>query len=176
MSVKPKIEIQKVVNRLEVTQSARPSVTINQQSTPTIILKVGGGGIQGPSSSTDDAVARFDGTSGLAISTSPVSIDDAGVLSGYRLAYVMVVADYTATASDNIIGVDSTSAPITVALQDPVAAGRGRVMTVKDEGGASLTNGITVTADMVDGSGSFVVDVPYAAATVYSNGAKWCLY
>jgi hypothetical protein len=88
----------------------------------------------------------------------------------------MVVADYTATASDNIIGVDSTSAPITVALQDPVAAGRGRVMTVKDEGGASLTNGITVTADMVDGSGSFVVDVPYAAATVYSNGAKWCLY
>jgi hypothetical protein len=43
---------------------------------------VTGGGVSGPGTSTDNAIARFDGTTGQAIKNSAVTVDDAGNISG----------------------------------------------------------------------------------------------
>lgn len=40
--------------------------------------------VTGPSSATDNAVMRFDGTTGKVAQNSPVTIDDNGVLAGFR--------------------------------------------------------------------------------------------
>jgi hypothetical protein len=40
--------------------------------------------VVGPSSATDNAVARFDATTGKLVQDSPVTIDDDGVLAGFR--------------------------------------------------------------------------------------------
>lgn len=42
-------------------------------------------GTTGPSSSTDNAVARFDSTTGKVLQNSVVTIDDNGVLAGHRI-------------------------------------------------------------------------------------------
>lgn len=47
---------------------------------------VGTGDVVGPGSSTDNAVARFDGTTGKLIQNSVVTISDAGVISGATFA------------------------------------------------------------------------------------------
>ena len=63
--------------RFENLESAIQGAYLNPPQTPTT-----GGEVFGPSSSTDNAVARFDGTSGKLIQNSVTTIDDTGNASG----------------------------------------------------------------------------------------------
>lgn len=55
----------------------------------------GAGDVTGPASSTDNRVVRMDGTTGKVVQQSPVTISDAGLISGGSMAY----ADLTGTPS-----------------------------------------------------------------------------
>ena len=64
----------------------------------------GVGDVVGPGSSTDNALARFDGTTGKLLQNSGVILDDANSLTGINsLTVTTLVATTTVTTGDNII-------------------------------------------------------------------------
>jgi hypothetical protein len=83
---------------------------------------------------------------------------------------------YTCTASDYIVAVTNTSAPRVITLPAAAAAGRGRQIIVKDEGGLSGTNAITINVTgggTIDGSASKTLQRDYGVMGFYSDGAQW---
>lgn len=97
------------------TDSSADSVTINA---------AGGGGtgdVVGPASSTDNAIARFDGTTGKLIQNSGASIDDSGGLT----AASVLVSGNSMTISNNNNGVllQSTAAGQLILKSDAGIAG-----------------------------------------------------
>ncbi len=64
----------------------------------------GGGDVNGPASSTSNAIARFNGTTGKLIQNSTVTLDNAGVLSGATLGTGNTLGDVTV----NVAGTDAT--------------------------------------------------------------------
>ena len=52
----------------------------------------------------------------------------------------------------------------------------GRIIMVKDSGGNSHSNNITISrngSDVIDGEASIVLESPYAAVTLVCNGSNW---
>jgi len=150
---------------------------------PTFQAAAGTGDFSGPGSSTDNAVVRFDGTTGKTGQNSGVIIDDSNNVSG--------IADLTFTSSLNlsvqstavnantngaaIVLVTDTSAARTITLDtDDVVA--GRVITVKDQSGGAGTNNITIAteaAETIDGNASVAITVDYGVGRLVSDGTNW---
>jgi len=90
-----------------------------------------------------------------------------------------VAGNYTATTNDKILGVNATG-PLQITL--PAASGfsAGQYFTIKDEAGNANTHNITVSAssgDRIDGAGTIILESPYAAVNIYSNGTdKFFIY
>lgn len=100
---------------------------------------------------------------------------------GRRLAYQsMSSSTYGLTYNKNIIGVNTTliATPV-INLPNPTtdpAKYQGFTVIIKDEGGASSGNAITINAapgTTIDGSGSVTISTNYASLTLYSNGSNW---
>lgn len=87
------------------------------------------------------------------------------------VAVKTVTADYTATADDEYIGVDSKSA-----VQISLPAGiNGRRYTIADEHGKNLGK-ITISAnntEKINNNSNFVISVPYQSVTVVFNSGDW---
>lgn len=82
-----------------------------------------------------------------------------------------VTANYTATITDEYIGVFSANA-VTISLP---AGFDGRVYTIKDEygqGSGKITIQSTV-GEQVDGKPNYVIGVPYQSVSVVSRASKW---
>jgi hypothetical protein len=76
----------------KATLTAGTNITItNAAGAITIAASGGSGDVVGPSSATDNAIARFDTTTGKLIQNSVVTVGDTGVVTG--------VTDFTATGS-----------------------------------------------------------------------------
>jgi len=78
---------------------------------------------------------------------------------------------YTATSTDEYIGVTSSNA-VTITL--PVGI-NGRVYTIKDENGSG-TGSITITpssGELIDGSSSYTMIIPYESVTVVFRASQW---
>jgi hypothetical protein len=96
------------------------------------------GYVEGPSSATDNAIARFNGTSGELIQNSGVIIDDSNNLSGIG----------NITLSGTVDGIDISTIPSTYALQaTTISAGAGL------SGGGSLSSNRTISlqSGLLDG-------------------------
>lgn len=105
-----------------------------------------GGGVAGPGSSTDNAVARFDGTGGSTIQDSGVIIDDDDNVSGAGTLIAVKTTDFTLALSDNgktLEGNSATAQSITVPENastslpvgfqvDVVQIGAGQITFVED--------------------------------------------
>lgn len=104
----------------------------------------------------------------VSASTGDITISASGVTS---IATTLVTADtYTATATDNYIGVNNTD-PVTITL--PVGVD-GRTYTVKDENGdAAVEITVVGTGENIDSAASFIITVPFAAATFVFRGTEW---
>jgi hypothetical protein len=65
-----------------------------------------GAGVTGPGSSTDNAIARFDGTTGATIQNSLATINDSGIIDavGYSAGGTAAVADGTYTVGAKLTG------------------------------------------------------------------------
>jgi hypothetical protein len=74
--------------------------------------------------------------------------------------------------SDEIVGCLSNTGVVSVILPMPQA---GHRVTIKDEGGAAFTSNITITpmAATIDGGPNLILNVNFAAATLYYNGTNW---
>ena len=84
-------------------------------------------------------------------------------------SHVHVSADYTMTANDYFVGVDTTGAAVTVTLPTAI---EGATYIVKDEGGDAGTNNITV-AGTIDGATNYVINTNYGKVQLYSDGTNW---
>lgn len=82
-----------------------------------------------------------------------------------------VTANYTATVTDEYIGVSSATA-VTISLP---AGFDGRVYTIKDEYGQG-SGKITIqpiAGQLVDGKISYVISIPYQSVNVVSRAGNW---
>jgi len=98
------------------------------------------------------------------------------LLGGMVHKRVSKTADYTITTGDYYIGVDTTGGTFTLTLPVANNTAEGQTFIVKDEGGASNTNAVVIhtsgDADKIDGGDSVVLESPYAAIAIYSDGTS----
>jgi hypothetical protein len=152
----------------------------------------GAGDVVGPASSTDNAVARFDGVTGKLIQNSVVIIDDSGNTSGVAALTTSGIvtqgsgqvvkraaagaSPYTVLSTDYIVEVNTGSA-YTIRLPNAPTAGTEYV--IKDVTGTAAANNITLTtvggAVTIDGVTSVAINTNYASVRVYFNGTSYFL-
>ena len=104
---------------------------------------------------------------------------DTDVDVGKAKRRLSITADYNITAADHFIGVDTTSGAVTVTLPARSSIGEGKIYIIKDEGGASATNGIKVQcADSarIDNLTSITLSSNYCAISIYFNASDWHIY
>ena len=90
-----------------------------------------------------------------------------------------VTSTVTASVSSKILGV-SASSGIDIRLPSAASYVAGQNFIVKDEGGNSNVNNITIRtsgSQTIDGNNSIVLESPYAAVNIYSDGtSKFFIY
>jgi len=87
-----------------------------------------------------------------------------------------VNTSYTATGTDEIILVNSTSGPITITI--PGIHITGKRFIIKDRNGTAFTNNITIVSsdgDTIDGQPNFVLNNTRQSAMIHSDGSVWYL-
>jgi len=97
----------------KATLTAGTGVTITNAAGAITIAASGGGGggdVVGPASSTDNAIARFDTTTGKLIQNSVGILSDAGALSGLTTISASGAITSTQTASADVITATSATA------------------------------------------------------------------
>lgn len=87
------------------------------------------------------------------------------------IAVTGTTTNYTATANDEYIGVNSASAvTITLPLGTP-----GRVYTIKDEYGQG-SGKITIqptSPEQIDGKNNYIISVPYQSVSAVYRAGQW---
>lgn len=84
----------------------------------TYVDSLGAGDVSGPASSTDNAVARFNGTTGKSIQNSTVTIDDNGVITTPRYIKAINLDTVAGTSSTNdFFRGDGSAAPSWIAAR-----------------------------------------------------------
>lgn len=135
-----------------------------------------------------EANLTFDGsildlTGGMSASTyvsSSTFYGDGSNLTGISsFTRRAVTTTTTASISDRLLGV-SASAALEIRLPAANVLTSGQYITIKDEAGNSNVNNITILtsgSETIDGGPSIVMESPYAAVTVYSDGTdKYFVY
>jgi|7_EtaG_2_1085326.scaffolds.fasta_scaffold04700_2 hypothetical protein len=125
----------------------------------------------------------LDLTGGMSASTyvsSSTYYGDGSNLSGISsYSRRSVTSTTTASISDTLLGV-SASAALEIRLPGASVLTSGQYITIKDEGGNSDVNNITILtsgSETIDGGSSIVMESAYAAVTIYSNGTdKYFVY
>lgn len=107
---------------------------------------------------------------GIAISTSRgnITISAAGA---DLISTIGVTGNYTATSTDEYIGVYSAAA-VTITLPIGIT---GRVYTIKDEYGQG-SGKITIQpsgTEKIDNANNYVISVPYQSVSVVFRGGQW---
>jgi hypothetical protein len=116
---------------------------------------------------------------GAAVVASNSGNDVTVTLSSDVYSRTAVTSTITSSVSDKILGV-SASAAIDIRL--PAASGfvGGQTFTIKDEAGNANTNNITIKtagSDTIDGTNFIVLESPYSAVNLYSDGSsKFFIY
>ncbi len=85
----------------------------------------------------------------------------------------ITAATYTATTTDNLIGVNRAGV-VTITLPSGMSAGRTFVVT--DESGAAGSNTVTIDtagSELIDGAASVTITTNYGSVPFYFNGTDW---
>lgn len=101
------------LNALLPTQTGNNGKVLSTDGTNATWTTNGSGDVTGPSSATDNAVARFDTTTGKLIQNSVVTIDDTGVIAGAtsisNINYVDFDTAYATTLTEGQLGWDGNN-------------------------------------------------------------------
>lgn len=148
------------------------------------------GDVVGPASSTDNAVVRWDGTTGKSIKDSLAILDNAGALSGLTslsvtgpttmngAQIVKITAPgaypYNVLTTDYIVAIDTSSAR-TILLPD--APTTGQVFVIKDSIGTANSNNISLTTVggvvTIDGATTQTMSSNWQSVSVVFNGTSY---
>ena len=127
---------------------------------------------EGSNLTTGVTSLNFVGTSVTATNSG----DDVTVSIGGAIDYsrTVVTTHITSSYTDRILGVNATAS---LDIRLPAASGfsAGQYLVIKDDGGNADSNNIVVKtagSDTIDGLSSIILDSPYAAVNVYSNGTN----
>lgn len=128
-------------------------------------------------SSITTAVTSFDFVGSGVTATNSGNNVTVTINGGIDYGRTQVTTTITASTSSRILGVTASSA-IEIRLPSASDYSPGQYFTVKDESGTSNT--ITILASgsqKIDGVSSIILESPYAAVNIYSNGAdKFFVY
>ncbi len=94
---------------------------------------------------------------------------------GVSLAHISKDTNYTTTADDCIVSVDSTGGAVTITLGSASVAA-GKIVVIKDAGGSANSNNITIDtegSETIDGSASTSITSDYGVVRLYSDGTNW---
>lgn len=130
----------------------------------------GAGDVVGPSSSTDNALARFDGTTGKAIQNSVGTLDDSGNLAGI-LSEQYNVAGTPPTIVEGLEAWDSGNGTLELGLKGGVVTykyGQQEFARIYNGSGSTMTKGQVV---YIVGAQGNRVDVRLARANAESTSA-----
>ena len=109
-------------------------------------------------------------------STDTLTVSGAATFSaGISVNRVSKNANYTATKTDTIIGVDCSGGAKTITL--PTAGTiNGKVYIIKDESGDASSNNITVAtegSETIDGANTKTINSDYGVLRIYSDGTNY---
>lgn len=129
----PRVESPLDMTGSKITNLADPTAPQDAATKAYVDATAGGGDVEGPASSADNAIARYDGTTGKLIQNSAATINDAGAIG----AVAVGVTDYV----DFVLPAGTPANPAANTLRVYVVAGTGLV--AKDSTGATapLTHG-----------------------------------
>ncbi len=176
--------------------------SLNDDGGGQVTLTIGLGDVVGPGSSTDNAITRFDSTTGKLLQNSTVIVDDSGNISGvgtissgaitstgsssfatltsthlttsdFKSGYVSKTTNYTATTSDYFIACDSSGGSFTITLPTAASIAGFHLYVKKID-----SSGNTVTIDgnsseTIDGAATKIINTQYETIGIISNGASW---
>jgi len=111
------------------------------------------------------------GKVGIGTATPNSVLAAAGAIS---LPIVTKTANYTATANDSTILVDTSGGSVTISLPTSVGIA-GRIYTIKK---VSISNLVIIDPDgseTIDGDPTKSINSPYDAVTCQSDGANWVI-
>ncbi len=83
---------------------------------------------------------------------------------------------YSVVASDYIIGVDTSGGAVEIDLQAAATAGTGRMLIIKDVGGAAGTNNITIDpngSEKIDGQSTVVIAANSGSVMLFCDGSNY---
>lgn len=144
--------------KIETLTSTDSSVTITGTgSSRDLSVPVNPNVVSGPASSTDNAVARFDGTTGKLIQNSVVTVDDTGNIAG---AASLSNVDY--------VQVDTTGGSTQAVAKLQWDDGNGTLEFGLKGGNVNLQVGQEIVARVYNDSGSALTD----GQIVYISGAQ----
>lgn len=145
----------------------------------TDIIEVDASGSTKFGDSNDDTHIRTGSFSVMSSSAEQFNVDVinkvTSINTGMVFNRVSTAVNYTVKKSNYIIGVDSTSNPVTVTLPDASTLADGQSFIVKDEGGSAFNNNITISASgsqLINSSNTAVLEVPYSSIQLYCNGTN----
>jgi len=145
----------------------------------TDIIEVDASGSTKFGDSNDDTHVRTGSFSIMSSSSEQFGVDVlnkvTSINTGVVFSRVTTTTNYTIEKSNYIIGVDSTSNPVTVTLPDAGTLSSGQSFVVKDEGGAAFTNNITIStsgSQKINNSNTAILEVPYSSIQFYCNGSN----
>lgn len=116
-----------------------------------IPIAPGTGDVVGPASSVDNAVVRFDGTTGKLIQGSPVIIADSGNISGLGTLNGNTLPASPGTLTTTSTNLDVFGSGAATSGQVPEADGAGGVAWATPSGGSGITQ---LTGDVTAGPGT----------------------
>lgn len=99
--------------------------------------------------------------------TSPFHV--AGAIA---TAYVSKTGNYTVTANDSTVDVDTTSGAITITLES-AASVSGRVHTIRKRAGSNSVTVATTSSQTINGVTTYTLNDQYEYVTVVSDNANW---
>lgn len=139
------------------TPSNGQSLSYNSATGKWVNSNAGAGDVVGPSSSTDNSVVRFDGTTGKLIQGSPVTISDTGAISG----------------AESISNIDFAQFNTTVTVTEGVGKlqwddGNGTLQFGLKGGNVNLQLGQEIVARVYNDSGVALTD----GQIVYISGSQ----
>ena len=125
------------------------------------------------------AVSSFDFVGSGVTATNSGNNVTVTVNGGISYSRRAVASTITASVNDAILGVSGTAA-IEIRLPSAGTYSSGQYFTVKDESGGADTKNITILttgAQTIDGRTSIILESPYSAVNIYSDGtSKFFIY